>query len=147
MGSLGGGAMGNQMMMQAFRQQQNQSRTQNQTQQKGKVSLRTPFSVGFTTTPVATSVVNTRLQTRFANLPALKGRGSIEATMEGDVVVLRGQVATAADRKLAEDLLSLEPEVNQVRNELVIAQSSTEVPARESVAPSAPKTVSRPLER
>jgi osmotically-inducible protein OsmY len=147
MGGLGGGMMGNAMMMNALRQGQRQSQTGNQ-RQNGKTTLRTPFTVAFDAPAVAPAVVSTRLQTRFANLPALKGRGSIEPVMEGDVVVLRGQVASAADRKLAEDLLSLEPGVGQVRNELVIAQSAIDnssSPA--SAAPSVPRTATGPLER
>ncbi|WP_390844824.1 BON domain-containing protein [Anatilimnocola floriformis] len=92
------------------------------------------------------------MQTRYSNLPALKGKGNIEPVLEGDVLVLRGSVESAADRQLAEDLLSLEPGVNQVRNELVIGQpASAPVPVSlvvpATAAPSAPKIASRPLER
>lgn len=159
-----GGMMGNQMMMQAFRQSQNQN--QNQSKQNAKTTLRTAFKVGFETPPVMTAAATSRLQVRYANLPALKGKSRIEAVMEGDTLVLRGQVQSAADKELAEDLLSLEPGVGQVRNELEIVQSSS-APRREtpvsvnsaeslesansaaptSGEPSAPKRVSRPLER
>ncbi len=149
-----GGAMGNQMMMQAFRQSQQQGQNQQQNQGKNaKTQLRAAFKVGFETQPVVSTAFTTRLQTRFDNLPALKDKGSITTSMEGDVLVLRGQVASAADRKLAEDLLSLEPAVSQVRNELVIVQSASVNPATTNPAKPAsagalaPASVSRPVER
>jgi hypothetical protein len=149
MGGMGGlgGMMGNQMMMQAMRQgAQNQNQGNKQQQ---KLTVRTPFRVDAMSQPVLTTTFTARMQTRYSNLPALQGKAKIEPVLEGDVLVLRGQVESAAARQLAEDLLSLEPGVGQVRNELVIAQPastpvSVSVPA---VEPSAPKRVSRPLER
>lgn len=158
-----GGLMGNQMMMQAFRQSQGQ--TQNQNKQNAKTTLRTAFKVGFESAPVTTSAFTSQLQVRYANLPALMGKSRIEAVMEGDTLVLRGQVQSAAEMELAEDLLSLEPGVGPVRNELEIVRSlsapqpetpvsvnstgfdSVNSESAESAAPSAPKSVSRPLER
>lgn len=146
MGGLGG-MMGNQMMMQAFRQgAQNQNQGNKQQQ---KLTVRTPFKVDYMSQPALTTTFTARMQTRYSNLPALQGKAKIEPVLEGDVLVLRGQVESAAARKLAEDLLSLEPGVGQVRNELVIAQPaavpvSVSAPAAE---PSAPRRVSRPLER
>lgn len=150
LGGLGGG-MGNQMMMQAFRQSQ-QGQNQAGKQQQNKLTVRTPFKVDFMPQPQLTTTFTSRMQTRFLNLPALKGKGSIEPVLEGDTLVLRGRVESAADRQLAEDLLSLEPGVSQVRNELEIVQSaSAPVPvsavAPASAEPLAPKRVSRPLER
>jgi hypothetical protein len=148
--------MGNQMMMQAFRQSQQQNQNQNQKQQN-KLTVRTPFKVDSIRVPQLSTTFTSRMTVRYANLPALKGRGNIATTMEGDILVLRGQVDTAADRKLAEDLLSLEPGVNLVRNELEIAQSALPIPvstnpgsnraAPASAEPSVPRRVCQPLER
>lgn len=153
-GGLGGGlggAMGNQMMMQAFRQsQQGQSRTGNQ--QQNKLAVRVPFRVDYMAQPQLTTTFTSRMQTRYSNLPALKGKGSIEPVLEGEILVLRGQVESEADRQLAEDLLSLEPGVSQVRNELVVVLPvSAPVPVSmvtpASAEQSVPRRVSRPLER
>jgi len=154
MGGMGGGLggmLGNQMMMQAFRQGA-QGQNRNGNQQQNKLKIRTPFRVDAIDQPSLTTTFTARMQTRYANLPALAGKGKIEPVLEGDTLVLRGHVETAADRKLAEDLLSLEPGVSQVRNELEIVQpASAPVPASvvapASEAPSAPRRVSRPLER
>jgi len=45
----------------------------------------------------------------------------IRVTEQGDTLILRGRVATRADRDLAENLARLEPGVWNVRNELVVA--------------------------
>jgi hypothetical protein len=168
MGGLGGmggglgGMMGNQMMMQAFRQSTQQNQTGRNQQQNSKNQLRPTFKVGFETGPSLTTTFTARQQSRYTNLPALKGKGNIEVLMEGDTLVLRGQVASAGDRKLAEDLLSLEPEVSQVRNELEIVPPASSPPelnpparsqpvgslgAGSSGEASAPRRASRPLER
>jgi hypothetical protein len=56
----------------------------------------------------------------------LTGAGrSVEVTIEGGVVVLRGQVETPYQRLVAENLARLEPGVREVRNELVVRESST----------------------
>jgi osmotically-inducible protein OsmY len=44
----------------------------------------------------------------------------IQVTEQGDTLVLRGRVATRADRDLAENLARLEPGVWNLRNELVV---------------------------
>jgi osmotically-inducible protein OsmY len=162
MGGAGGlgGMMGNQMMMQAFRQNQQRTQGQNQNQQN-KLQVRIPFRVDSISAPPLTTAFTSRMTTRYANLPALAGKGNIAMVMEGDTLVLQGQVQSAADRQLAEDLLSLEPGVTLVRNELEIAQPELPIPVSTSsagnpasnletaayVPPSAPRRVSQPLER
>jgi hypothetical protein len=171
MGGLGGG-MGNQMMMQAMRNQQQQN--QQGKQQNGKNQLRPQLKAGFDIGPSLTTAFTSRQAARYLNLPALKGKGNIAVVMEGDTLVLQGQVQSAADRKLAEDLLSLEPEVTQVRNELEIVPRASSAPelnpparassfrptssrsnslssnslgAGSSAPASVPRRVSQPLER
>lgn len=162
MGGAGGlgGMMGNQMMMQAFRQNQQRNQGQNQNQQN-KQQVRIPFRVDSISAPPLTTRFTARMTTRYANLPALAGKGNIAMVMEGETLVLQGQVQSAADRQLAEDLLSLEPGVNLVRNELEIAPPELPTPVTTSsaanpasnlepvayVQPSAPRRVSQPLER
>ncbi len=54
----------------------------------------------------------------------LTGAGrSVDVTIEGGVVVLRGQVDTPYQRLVAENLARLEPGVREVRNELVVRES------------------------
>jgi hypothetical protein len=53
----------------------------------------------------------------------------IEAFADGPVLVLRGEVASEGDRQLVEDLAMLEPEVSQVRNEIVVREATLPVEA------------------
>ncbi len=45
---------------------------------------------------------------------------SIEASYQGNIVVLKGTVATARDRELAAKLVRLEPGVDRVQNDLIV---------------------------
>jgi hypothetical protein len=51
-------------------------------------------------------------------------RAGINVTMEGDTVVLRGNVATPKDARIAEGVVRMEPGVRNVRNELRIVGST-----------------------
>ena len=62
-----------------------------------------------------------RLQTR---LPG-DATNPIEVSVGEDEVVLRGEVASERDRRMAELLVRFEPGVRQVRNELLVAPTST----------------------
>ena len=74
---------------------------------------------------------------RLASLKSLERLGPIEVTVTDRVATLRGVVATAHARALAEQLVRLEPGVSQVTNELTVAPaeepqdspSSTDQPA------------------
>ena len=102
---------------------------QNGNNQKGKVQLRIPMKIAFTTKPIATTRATAAFQTRLTKLPAMQRAGRIAVTMEGETAVLRGMVATEADRSLATDLALMEPAISDVRNELVVdpAASTGEV--------------------
>jgi hypothetical protein len=50
----------------------------------------------------------------------LKSRKGVTVSIEDGVVVLRGEVASDRDRRLAEGILRLEPGVAEVRNELIV---------------------------
>ena len=155
---------------------QNQQRNQGQNQnQQAKQQVRIPFRVDSISAPRLNTTFTSRMTTRYANLPVLQGKGNIATVMEGDTLVLQGQVQTAAEKKLAEDLLSLEPGVTLVRNELVVAppdlptpppvsslpasnpaaasrsgatlESTRSVVVPASAALSAPRRASQPLER
>jgi hypothetical protein len=86
-----------------------------------------PFFPG-TAPPIATGP-NLRVQNRLARIPQLKERGSVQVAMEGQVAILRGEVASQHDRDLVGRVVLLEPGVADVRNELQVA------PANQSPAP------------
>jgi hypothetical protein len=92
--------------------------------QKPKLPLRLQLRIGFTPKPVATSQFTAKFASRLSRLPGLSAVGPIVVTMEGQTAVLQGRVATEADRELAQDLAMLEPEVLDVRNELLVGPPS-----------------------
>ncbi len=121
------GGMGQNMMSQMGRNNQRngqngfgqQGNNGNNQQQRNNL-LRVPLKLGFTPTPVATTAFSAQTSARLQKLPALKNARGVNVTIEGATVVLRGEVASEADRELAEGLMMLEPEVSEVRNELQI---------------------------
>jgi BON domain len=54
----------------------------------------------------------------------LKSRKGVSVSVEDGVVVLRGEVASERDRRLAEGIMRLEPGVAEVRNELIVNGSA-----------------------
>jgi BON domain len=110
----------NQSRQNQFNQQQAQRNTRTANQAQGE--FRVPLRVGFQPQPIAAGRAAAGFNTRLAKLPGLSQAGSVTATLEGRTAVLRGTVATEADRQLAEGLARLEPEVMAVRNELVVGQ-------------------------
>src|SRR5262249_40038408 len=104
----------------------------------GVASATGPSFLGFTTigmrkvTPYATGlseelpftrvgvVTSPNLQQIIDRTSALKGRKNITVGVDGNVVVLRGEVSSERERRLAEGILRLEPGVTEIRNELVV---------------------------
>jgi hypothetical protein len=105
-----------------FNQQQAQRNTRTTNQQQGQ--FRVPLRLGFQPPPPqpqAFALVAVRLN----RTPALAKIGAIEASLVGRKAVLRGTVATEADRELAEALVRLEPAVMEVDNQLSLASPQT----------------------
>jgi len=124
--------LGNQNFA-ALRQLSTQSRQNQfnaqQAQKAGRVTtqaqsqFRVPLRLGFQPTAAAANAPLPKLQTSLTKAPGLTKLGPIEASLEGTTAVLRGRVATEADRQLAEGLTRLEPGVVGVRNELVVGSA------------------------
>jgi hypothetical protein len=117
MRGLGRGAQGNRNMNTLGRGLGGRSQSQ--------VVIRTKLRVGFSYPAVAPTQVTARLANTL-NMPAIQTSGSplsvsTASTDQGTVVVLRGTVATAEDRMVAEQLALLEPGISKVQNELTVA--------------------------
>jgi osmotically-inducible protein OsmY len=110
------------------RQNQNDPNDPNGMNQQGqdqdsRRSIRPQQKVAFEVPESSREDLHTTLNTRFERVtrqPALRGV-SVELDAEG-VVVLRGEVATPAQRQLAANMVRLEPGVRKVRNELTLAE-------------------------
>ena len=104
-----------------FGQNDNNQNGQGQQNQDPKRAIRPQLRVAFDELPRPTTEIRSTLQPRFDSLsqvPSLRGV-AYELDAEG-VVVLRGTVDTPSQRRLAENVVKLEPGVKKVRNELTL---------------------------
>jgi hypothetical protein len=132
-GALGGrgGIGGITGLRNNFSQQGRQNSFNNQQAQRGRQGaggqqqIRVPIRLGFVPSPVATPQFSANLTNRLSKTTALAAARDINVSLEGRTAILRGTVATEADRRLAESLARLEPEVSAVQNELVVGSAET----------------------
>ena len=119
------GMFGNQgFFSQMNRMQQFQG---NQNQGQNNKQLRIRLTMGGASPAVRSAPparITNGFQVRLRRLPALQLVTPIEAVADGPVLVLRGEVASEGDRQMVEDLAMLEPEVTQVRNEIVVREAA-----------------------
>jgi len=141
--SSGQGARGNQnfsalqqLMTKARGNQFNQQQAQKNARgtQQAQSQFRVPLRLGFVPQPVEGRAIGGFAQ-RIDKIPGLSRLGPIGVTLEGRTAVLRGTVASEADRQLAEGLARLEPEVMAVRNELVVGNPGNSGTTVEALPP------------
>jgi hypothetical protein len=70
---------------------------------------------------VSSDVVSSAIATHLVALPALHWQGPAQVEMQGRTAILRGVVASAHDRDLAERVVRLEATVDQVQNLIEVA--------------------------
>ncbi len=121
MGAMGmgrGGMMGGMGGMGGGRNGMNQFGSNNQNS-KNQSKIRSTVKIGFSMpAPVATAR-SAQIQSRIAKLPTtISGASGIQVVMDGRTAVLRGNVASQADERMMQRLVSLEPGVSTVRSEL-----------------------------
>ena len=83
--------------------------------------LRVELQIAFNAPQPAPIDVAASLRTRLAKILASHQIAQPVVTLEGDTAVLSGIAATESQRLVLEKLISLEPGVRQVRNEMVVA--------------------------
>jgi hypothetical protein len=131
-GGIGGGRgnlnfnMLTQLMSQSRRNQFNQQQAQRgqRSGTQAQSQFRVPMRLGFAPVAIQPQRFND-FSARLTKIPGMSQLGPIQTSLEGRTAVLRGRVATEADRQLAEGLAMLEPEVLAVRNELVVGSPET----------------------
>lgn len=79
---------------------------------------------GFTAPVAPTSDVTARVQKALAAAPSLPTGSKINLSMDGNTVVLRGEVASESEKRVAEAMARLEPGVYEVRNEIRVGSSA-----------------------
>lgn len=99
----------------------------NATNEKRTSSIRPRQKIAFDYTPKSPVVVASTLTTRLGQIekinPRLKG---INIQVFGSEIVMTGTVEKAADKKLAETIMRMEPGVRTIRNDLEVATTVTE---------------------
>jgi len=75
--------------------------------------------IAFVVTPPARDALRADLARTISQSVDLPSRSGISVQMDGDIVVLQGQVSTNEERRVVESLVRLTPGVQTIRNELV----------------------------
>lgn len=109
---------GNAGQNQQFMNQGNQNYGGNSQQQMR--TIRPRQKVAFTYPTMTETKLQTSLNVRFDKLSKRGGFEGVQVVADGDKVTLRGQVDTEDARKLAAMLVSIEPGVSAVSNELTV---------------------------
>jgi len=88
------------------------------------------------------SAISANLSRRIGDAHSLTINAPVDVVVDGQTVILRGEVATEHDRRVAEQLARLEPGVWKIQNELVVSSQKPAVqpqqPAPALTAPAAP---------
>lgn len=87
------------------------------------IPYRTELGDGIPIVAPIASALQVELRDIIKRSSRLKSNGNIDISVANGVVYLRGQVATAGERRLAEAMIRLTPGVRQVSNELAVAGS------------------------
>jgi hypothetical protein len=99
------------------------NRTQLLPTRRRAVMYRPRLRVGFQVERPAAETVNSNLVDRLEVSLAPVAAGRIEVSMEGATAILRGEVPSHRQRRLARLLLLLEPGISEVENELTVTAS------------------------
>jgi hypothetical protein len=92
-------------------------------QSRAQPNIRISLNLGFQPAPASPARMEAFGQ-RLMKLPGIRFVGPVESELVGRTAVLRGTVVSEADRELAEALALMEPDVRDVRNELVVDPSA-----------------------
>ena len=99
--------------------------------------VRVQLNVAFDHPQVQPTVVATAVRGRLEKLLARRNIAAPEVEIVGDTVVLRGVAPSESQRLVIEKLVSLEPGVCAVENQMTVAQEPANAVAAEPAAPAA----------
>ncbi len=118
---------------------------------QNETRVRATVKIGFDYNSPAPAVRSQAINSRLARIPLPAKYNTVQVAMQGRKAVITGTVPTTADGKVIERLLSLEPGVDGVDNQLVFtAESSRSTSANGATSNSAqpvPPSINRPLQR
>jgi osmotically-inducible protein OsmY len=96
----------------------------NQQQQR---TIRPQLIVAFAAPLPTADLVGTRLQTRLQKVKNSSSYDGVKIDVEGNKVILRGEVSSAQDARMAAMLARLEPGVRKVENQLTVREPAPAV--------------------
>lgn len=107
---------------------QNQANANQNNASRGGRTQAVPYrqtrSVAFDVRPANREQLSATLVGRFQRSPRFQTMGPVQVEIQDRTAILRGVVATAHDRDLAERLALLEAGISRVQNELTVAQAA-----------------------
>jgi hypothetical protein len=92
---------------------------------QNETRIRATVKIGFDYDAPVPAARSQAINSRLARIPLPPKYNTVNVTMQGRKAVITGTVPTTADGKLIERLLSLEPGVDGVDNQLVFTAQST----------------------
>jgi len=107
--------------MRGGRNNRNRQQPNEDTGENKRPDVRIRLEVGFTPPRPAPSALAANIQTRLARLAVDHSLGRPQVAVEGDTVVLRGVAESETQMLVLANLISLEPGVRTVRNEMTVA--------------------------
>jgi hypothetical protein len=108
-------------------QGQNQNQMGGAGNQQQQRTIRPQLVVAFTAPLPAPDIMSTRLQTRLQKIKKTSPYEGVQVDVEGNKVILRGEVNSAQDARMASMLARLEPGVRKVDNQLTIREPAPAV--------------------
>ncbi len=118
------------------------NQAQSGTESNSATSLYPPrLTLGDELTEIQPTEVQLALRQRLKRYQTLRSFGPLEVSVEGRTAILRGTVASAKERALAELLVQLEPGVSTVQNDLRVKPAAEPIanpPALPELLPAAP---------
>jgi hypothetical protein len=106
-----------------------QGQNQGQNNQQQQRSVRPQLVVAFSAPRPTADVLSSRISNRFTKVAKQKGYEDVTVVVDGHTVTLRGEVDSAAAKRMASMLVKLEPGVRTVQNEITVREAP--VPADE----------------
>ncbi len=95
------------------------------------------LELGFAIPPLDGAVKSAQLTARMARFASAPWLSGVAVEVQARTAILRGVVASEEQRLLAEELVRLEPGIDQVQNELTVGQSGPKAESK-PVAPAEP---------
>ena len=102
----------------------------NRSSRNSRDAVRTHIRLGFSVVRPTVTDVAPRLHRQLGKITLPKAGSPIQITVEKGTVILRGAVASAHDRAIAERLVLLEGGIWKVKNELTVSEAESQSPPK-----------------